>query len=195
MPKIIKNLKPKIIEAAIKIFNEEGFNAIDMRRIALECHIAVGTLYNYFPNKKKLMFKVFNNLWIESIDILNEIIDNGDPQEGLLAKYITALQKEKDKKKGIGRQLFRLELIETTEDELNSKAFFTNTEFHIIHRKQIRKVLQKSFNLNDEQIEGKSFDKLTNTCMYLVMSNKPFEEDYVIFLCDLISSYIKLNIK
>lgn len=52
MPKIIKNLEEKIFNNAQKLFCENGYENVDMKTIAENCSIAVGTLYNYFPNKK-----------------------------------------------------------------------------------------------------------------------------------------------
>lgn len=195
MPKIIKDLRARIIKTSINIFNEKGFNAIDMRKIATDCHIAVGTLYNYFPNKKELMYEVFNELWIESIDRLDKFIEEAEPGEGLLVRYASALYKEMDKKKGIGKQIFRLELIETKEDEMDDKVFYTHSKFNEIHMGQMKKVFKKCYELEDEQIEGDNFTKLMNTSIFLMMVNKSSGEEYALFLSDLVRSYIKEYIK
>lgn len=194
MPKIIKDLRARIINTAIHIFNEEGFNAIDMRKIARECKIAVGTLYNYFPKKKELMYEVFNNLWKESMDELDRFMEESQPGESLLENYITAFHREMDKKKGIGKELFRLELIESKEDKIDEESLFSYSN-HQERYEQIRKVLKKSFELEDSQMNGKDFEKIINTCLILIMLNKSSGEDYALFLKDLMSSYVEKYMK
>ncbi|MEO0278490.1 MAG: TetR/AcrR family transcriptional regulator [candidate division WOR-3 bacterium] len=46
--------KDLIIESSILEFSEKGYHKTSMRGIAKRAGIAVGTIYNYFPNKKEL---------------------------------------------------------------------------------------------------------------------------------------------
>jgi AcrR family transcriptional regulator len=45
------SFQQRILAAAHKIFIENGYRQADMRSIAKEAGIAVGTIYNYYPNK------------------------------------------------------------------------------------------------------------------------------------------------
>lgn len=47
--------KKKIIDVAMKLFKQNGFNATTMEQIAREVDIAKGTLYNYFPVKEAIV--------------------------------------------------------------------------------------------------------------------------------------------
>jgi AcrR family transcriptional regulator len=47
--------KQKIITVAMKLFREQGLDAITMEQIAEEADIAKGTLYNYFPVKEAIL--------------------------------------------------------------------------------------------------------------------------------------------
>ncbi|MCT4663248.1 MAG: TetR/AcrR family transcriptional regulator [Tissierellales bacterium] len=67
MPKIIKNVKDKIIYSATKRFETLEYDQVDMKSIALDANIAVGTLYNYYSNKKDIFNAVFDNSWEETI--------------------------------------------------------------------------------------------------------------------------------
>lgn len=67
MPKIIKNVKDKIIYSATKRFETLEYDKVDMKSIALDANIAVGTLYNYYSNKKDIFNAVFDNSWEETI--------------------------------------------------------------------------------------------------------------------------------
>jgi AcrR family transcriptional regulator len=45
----------KIIQAALALFKQRGFDATTMEQIAQEADIARGTLYNYFPVKEAIL--------------------------------------------------------------------------------------------------------------------------------------------
>ncbi|MDL2237214.1 TetR/AcrR family transcriptional regulator [Christensenellaceae bacterium OttesenSCG-928-K19] len=58
MPKVIENVSQRIIEAALQIYHEDGFERISMRRIAKLSGLAVGTVYNRFEDKEALLAHV-----------------------------------------------------------------------------------------------------------------------------------------
>src|SRR5580704_8694929 len=45
-----------IVEAAARLFAQEGYAGCEMERVAAEAGIAKGTLYLYFPAKQELFF-------------------------------------------------------------------------------------------------------------------------------------------
>jgi AcrR family transcriptional regulator len=47
--------RERILEAARRLFAEKGFAATTTRDLAQEAEIAVGTLFNYFPNKEAIV--------------------------------------------------------------------------------------------------------------------------------------------
>ena len=190
MPKIIKDLQSRIIKTAIRIFQEEGFSAIDIRRIAKESQIAVGTLYNYFPNKKALLYEVFQNMWAESIDKLDQLIEESEASEALFTDYAAALHHEMLQKKGIGKHLFRMELMESNEEEVTTKPLYANTPLHRLQQAQVKKVIMKSYGLTEEQLALISLEQLTYTATMLLMG-KASDQMYIQFLRDLFGSYIR----
>jgi AcrR family transcriptional regulator len=68
MPKKIEQLKPNIMAAASTLLQQDGYDALTIRAVANECHIAVGTVYNYFPNKEMLAAGVMLEDWMETLD-------------------------------------------------------------------------------------------------------------------------------
>lgn len=74
MARITKELKEDteacIIEAATKSFIEHGFEKTKTKAIATHCHIAEGTLFNYFKTKDDLLVKVFETLATDSHESL-----------------------------------------------------------------------------------------------------------------------------
>lgn len=65
LSRIIENPKELILDQAKKILDNEGYSKISIRRVAKECDIAVGTIYNYFPSKKELIVEMMTNFWKE----------------------------------------------------------------------------------------------------------------------------------
>ncbi|MED0736834.1 TetR/AcrR family transcriptional regulator [Aneurinibacillus thermoaerophilus] len=60
-----RSFQQRILEAAHKVFIENGYRQSDMRSIAREAGIAVGTIYNYYPNKAVLYQEILTGQWSE----------------------------------------------------------------------------------------------------------------------------------
>ena len=54
MPKIIENLRARMVEEARRQTLADGYAAMTVRSVAAACGVGVGTLYNYFPSKDAL---------------------------------------------------------------------------------------------------------------------------------------------
>ncbi len=52
-----------ILRAADQVFRDSGFERAEMRAIAQRAGIAVGTIYNYFPNKWGLFLRILYDKW------------------------------------------------------------------------------------------------------------------------------------
>ncbi|MBN6185950.1 TetR/AcrR family transcriptional regulator [Aneurinibacillus sp. BA2021] len=59
------SFQQRILVAAHKIFTDKGYRQADMRSIAKEAGIAVGTIYNYYPNKAVLYQAILAEQWDE----------------------------------------------------------------------------------------------------------------------------------
>ena len=55
--------KEEILLICRKIASEKGLKALNMRTVAGECGIALGTLYNYFSDKEELLISTISSLW------------------------------------------------------------------------------------------------------------------------------------
>lgn len=73
MPKIIPDLENKIVCAARNVLFTEGYEALSMRRMANDCHIAVGTIYNYVKDKDELIAKVALRDWLAAVDEITAV--------------------------------------------------------------------------------------------------------------------------
>ena len=72
MPKIIAEAREKILAYTKKCLFEQGYQAISIRNVAKECKIAVGTIYNYFPDKDTLIASILLEDWLLSLQQMNQ---------------------------------------------------------------------------------------------------------------------------
>lgn len=57
------NKEKDILEAAVKVFAEDGFHKAKISKIAEKASVATGSVYVYFKNKDDLLIKIFKDLW------------------------------------------------------------------------------------------------------------------------------------
>lgn len=55
MPKIIENLRERILEEFGTLVWEVGYSTMTMQAVAKRCGVGVGTIYNYFSSKEELL--------------------------------------------------------------------------------------------------------------------------------------------
>lgn len=55
--------KEEILEVCKDIVSKEGIQALNMRKVASNSNIALGSLYNYFSNKNDLVFETIESVW------------------------------------------------------------------------------------------------------------------------------------
>lgn len=55
--------KETILLVCRSIVASRGLSAVTMRSVADECHIALGTLYNYYANKDELLLAIVEDIW------------------------------------------------------------------------------------------------------------------------------------
>ena len=72
MPKIIENVRGRLIDEARKQINENGYGSVTIRSIAKGCEIGLGTFYNYFKSKDLLIATFLLEDWKKRIDSINE---------------------------------------------------------------------------------------------------------------------------
>lgn len=60
--------KAKIIDVAIDLFHQQGYNATSLRQIADGVGLQVGSLYNHMSSKEELLFDVMRGVMVELIE-------------------------------------------------------------------------------------------------------------------------------
>ena len=67
MPKIIDDIKNTILLEARAQALKLGYTNMTIRSVAASCHVAVGTIYNYFPSKDMLIASLLLDDWQKTI--------------------------------------------------------------------------------------------------------------------------------
>lgn len=71
--------KDRICDAAIKLFNEQGFEGVSLRDIAAEAGVAIGTLTYHFPKKEDLVIVLLKDLhaYMPQVNVRSAAVDAG----------------------------------------------------------------------------------------------------------------------
>jgi len=95
-----KDLRREIaMDAAMAIYNEEGYHAITMEKIAERCEISRASLYLYFKNKDEILINAIVDHTEYFTDILQDLYENREQlRDNLLqelwARFIDFYEKE-----------------------------------------------------------------------------------------------------
>src|SRR5271163_1119961 len=65
-----------ILEAALQVLAKEGAQRFTTTRVAEKAGVSVGSLYQYFPNKAAILFRLQNDEWRQTTDLLREILED-----------------------------------------------------------------------------------------------------------------------
>ncbi len=106
MPKIIKNVEQKILDSANELFQSNGYDEVDMKEISKNAGIAVGTLYNYYPNKKQLFLRVLDLNWEKTFTSLDEIMNMTLSPKDKLRKLLEKLYFDMSEREVIIQEFF-----------------------------------------------------------------------------------------
>lgn len=88
MPKIIENLKDRLLAEAKQQIERCGYSAVTVRSIARSCNVGVGTVYNYFPSKEVLIASYLLEDWQNCMDAIQTTAAHAErPQPVLECMY------------------------------------------------------------------------------------------------------------
>lgn len=97
MPKIIENIRERLLAEAKRQVSESGYSAMTIRSVATACGVGTGTVYNYFPSKDMLVASFMLEDWMECIQAISGGTAHAtDVKEALYCMYQELLKyKEK----------------------------------------------------------------------------------------------------
>ncbi|WP_110951273.1 TetR family transcriptional regulator [Pseudomonas bohemica] len=63
-----------ILQAAIQVLAKEGASRFTTARVAEKAGVSIGSLYQYFPNKAAILFRLQSDEWKETTELLSRIL-------------------------------------------------------------------------------------------------------------------------
>jgi AcrR family transcriptional regulator len=187
LPKIIRDVKDNIFKAAMSLFSQYEYKKVDMKMIAQEAGIAVGTLYNYYENKKELYIEILQTSWEQTFAKLGIIDQMPISPKHKLKKCIEQLYTDIEIRKGFGKELMRSNVSDLNRDERIvefKKALIINLEKHI-------RSIEKLEKFRRESIDKKIAEVLLLTIILLIEVHPHERNENIEFLIDMLNSFIK----
>jgi AcrR family transcriptional regulator len=68
------DLVAAILEAAVQVLAKEGAGRFTTARVAEKAGVSVGSVYQYFPNKAAILFRLQSDEWRQTTDLLRAIL-------------------------------------------------------------------------------------------------------------------------
>ena len=65
-----------ILQAAIQVLTKEGAQRFTTARVAEKAGVSVGSLYQYFPNKAAILFRLQSDEWRQTTELLRGILED-----------------------------------------------------------------------------------------------------------------------
>ncbi|QNH19056.1 Nucleoid occlusion factor SlmA [Xanthomonas sp. SS] len=65
-----------ILEAATQVLAKEGMQRFTTARVAEKAGVSIGSLYQYFPNKAAILFRLQSDEWRQTSDLLRGILED-----------------------------------------------------------------------------------------------------------------------
>jgi AcrR family transcriptional regulator len=90
------DLVAAILDAAVRVLAKEGAQRFTTARVAEKAGVSVGSLYQYFPNKAAILFRLQSDEWRQTSDLLRAILEDRrrPPPERLRALVHAFIQSE-----------------------------------------------------------------------------------------------------
>jgi len=67
-----------ILEAAVQVLAKEGAGRFTTARVAEKAGVSVGSVYQYFPNKAAILFRLQSDEWRQTTGLLRAILEDVD---------------------------------------------------------------------------------------------------------------------
>ncbi|QGZ41409.1 TetR family transcriptional regulator [Pseudoduganella flava] len=85
------DLVAAILEAAVQVLAAEGAQRFTTTRVAERAGVSVGSVYQYFPNKAAILFRLQSDEWQQTAAMLTEIlVDRDTPPPERLRRLVHA---------------------------------------------------------------------------------------------------------
>ncbi len=87
-----------ILEAAAQVLAKEGAPRFTTARVAEKAGVSIGSLYQYFPNKAAILFRLQSDEWRQTTELLRNILEDAGrpPLERLRTLVLAFVRSECD---------------------------------------------------------------------------------------------------
>lgn len=164
MPKIIKDVEQSVYKAVMEVVTTDGIEQLSMKRIAKNSGIAVGTLYNYFPDREDLVSKAILYSWNQSFQTLDAILAQSKNSITKWTAFHVTLYTETMKRKGVGHELIRQQVIS---DEVNQEILDGLSSRYTLLFNELAENVDKTFS---EQTRRRIQETLVSTVLRLTIT-------------------------
>lgn len=65
-----------ILQAAVQVLVQEGVTRFTTARVAERAGVSVGSVYQYFPNKAAILFRLQSDEWAQTTEMLRRILED-----------------------------------------------------------------------------------------------------------------------
>jgi len=65
-----------ILQAALQVLAKEGATRFTTARVAEKAGVSIGSVYQYFPNKASILFRLQTDEWRQTADMLRHILED-----------------------------------------------------------------------------------------------------------------------
>lgn len=79
-----------ILNASRMLLQKQGWAALNIRTVAKECNISVGSVYNYFQNKSDLIASTIVNIFLLNASVIGNLV--GKRAEPFTKKSLTEIR-------------------------------------------------------------------------------------------------------
>ncbi len=77
-----------ILAAAVQVLTAEGAQRFTTARVAERAGVSIGSLYQYFPNKASILFRLQSDEWRHSTEMLSKVLDSAKPPKDRLRHLV-----------------------------------------------------------------------------------------------------------
>lgn len=171
MPKILENIKEKLIIEGRKTLIEQSYKKLNIRDIAKNCGIGIGTFYNYFSNKEEFVSEIFRDDWKNTLCLADKLVVSNEQLKEKIRKIYFSMQGFVDKYIAIFYEIAMLKGYEH-KTEYDIRDLYTKVE-------DIISVEKEKGTLHSELSPEKMSHFIVSNLMYLSKNNyMSFDELY-----------------
>jgi AcrR family transcriptional regulator len=164
MPKIIENIREKLLEEAKRQVREQGYSSMTIRSVATACGVGTGTVYNYFPSKDILVVSFMLDDWKICIETISKGIGLADDVKAALYCMYVELLKYKEKYE----RLF-------TDENAEAGYMSCVVKRHHLLREQLAEPI-KIWTCNQDRVDSEFLAEfVAENMLTLTMGGKDFE--------------------